>query len=249
MLGATDHRPWPVPARRWVMAQAWHDLLFAHWPVRPDALRPLVPPSLAIDTFGGDAWLGIVPFHMSGVRLRGLPPVPGLAAFAEINVRTYVTAEGKPGIFFLSLDADSPLAVAAARRWYRLPYYRARMAVEARDDRIRYRSRRTDRRAPPAEFGGTYGPTGDPCRARAGSLEHELTERYCLYTLDLHGRLLRGEIHHAPWPLQPAAADIERNTMALAHGIALPTTPPLLHFAGRVDAFFWRLQPAGKSEG
>src|SRR6266704_6531932 len=115
------HRPWPLPVGPWVMAQRWHDLLFAHWPVPAGELQHLIPTPLTIDTFDGQAWLAVVPFRMSGVRLRGTPAVPWLSAFPELNVRTYVKCEGRPGVWFFSLDAGNPLAVAIARAWFHLP--------------------------------------------------------------------------------------------------------------------------------
>src|SRR5919204_5477516 len=125
----TSHRPYPMPAGSWIMAQRWSHLLFAHWPVDIDALRAIVPPSLPLDTFDGAAWLSIVPFYLSHLRPRWLPALPWVSAFPELNVRTYVTLGGKPGIYFFSLDAGSPLAVAGARAIYRLPYFRASMTV------------------------------------------------------------------------------------------------------------------------
>ena len=235
---AVEHRPWPLPARRWVMTQTWSDLLFAHWPVDAAALTGLLPAGLDLDTFGGAAWLGVVPFRMSGVRLRCLPPVPGTHAFPELNVRTYVTADGKPGVWFLGLDAASPLAVRAARLWFRLPYFDARMRCVARGDEVAYDSERTHRGAPAARFEARYAPLGPPYRSVRGTLEHWLTERYCLYAAGRRG-LLRGDIHHAPWPLQPARAGITVNTMAAAAGVALPAEPPLLHFARRLDVLCW----------
>ncbi len=224
------------------MRQTWHDLLFAHWPLDPAALRPWIPPSLTVDCFDGRAWLGVVPFHMSGVTLRGVPSLPGLSAFAELNVRTYVTAGGKPGVLFFSLDAASRLAVEAARLTYHLPYYRARMAVRAEGEGVHYSSRRTDRRGRPAELVARYGPAGPVVGSRPGSLDHFLTERYCLYAPVPDGRLCRAEIHHAPWPLQPGVATIERNTLAAAAGLDQPPDPPLLHFARRLDVVVWPLR-------
>lgn len=243
ILKETAHRPWPLPRGPWVMRMTWEDLLFAHWPVPAAALRPLVPQALELDFFDGSAWLGVVPFQMSGVRLRGLPPVPGTSAFPELNVRTYVTAEGKPGVWFFSLDAASRIAVRAARAWYHLPYFDARMESLRNGDGITYLSRRTHRRAPPAEFIARYRAMGEIYRSTRGSLEHFLTERYCLYagdTTNAEGsRLWRGEIHHAPWPLQPAEAEITRNTMTAPLGLRLPDTPPLLHFARCLNVVAW----------
>ncbi len=244
---ATEHRPWPVPPRPWCIAQSWSDLLFAHWPVHAEVLRPLLPAGLELDTRDGVAWLGVVPFRMHGVRLRGLPPVPTTHAFPELNVRTYVTHRGRPGVWFLSLDAASRVAVRAARAWFRLPYYDARMRCDADGDAIRYASLRTHRGAAPAELRARYAPTGAPWLARAGTLEHWLTERYCLYAAGPRG-LLRGEILHVPWRLQNAEAEIELNTMARAAGIALPRIAPHLLFVRRIDVVCWAPVAASRDE-
>ena len=170
----------PTPlAAPWAMAQVWSDLLFAHWPVPPDALRPLLPPGLALDTFDGDAWVAVVPFRMSGVRLRFSPAVPRLSAFPELNVRTYVTAPGRPGVWFFTLDAANPVAVAIARRWYHLPYYRARMTVAPAPPAgtVAHASVRTHGGAPPVVFRGRYRPVAPPFNAVPGALEQLLVER------------------------------------------------------------------------
>jgi uncharacterized protein len=238
-LDEVAHRPWPPPAGPWLMAQTWEDLLFAHWPVDPGALRGAIPPQIPIDTFDGAAWIAVTPFEVRALRLHGLPPPPLVSRFPELNVRTYATIGGRPGIWFFSLDAGSRLAVAAARRSYRLPYFHARMAIARRGADIAYESRRSDRGAPPATLTARYRPAGALFRARPGSLEHFLTERYCLYALDARERLLRAEIHHVPWPLQPAAADLETNTMTGPLGVELPDAAPLLHFAERLDVVIW----------
>jgi uncharacterized protein YqjF (DUF2071 family) len=240
LLETTAHRPWPLPGSPWIMTQTWHDLLFAHWPVPIARLRPLVPPPLPVDTYEGQAWLGIIPFGMTNVAPRGVPALPVLSAFEELNVRTYVTLDGKPGIFFFSLDASNPLAVRAARWFFHLPYHSASMMRETRDVWIRFRSRRTGS-GPTAELDCQYRPTGPPEAPRSGTLEHFLTERYCLYTLDRRGRPCRLEIHHNPWPLQSADAAFDVNSMAEANGLALPLTPPLLHYAKRQDMIAWAL--------
>jgi uncharacterized protein YqjF (DUF2071 family) len=241
-----DHRPWPLPNTPWRMAQSWCDLLFAHWSLPAAQIEPLLPANLKLDTFDGMAWIGVVPFRMVDVRPRGLPSVPWLSAFPELNVRTYVRSpnpdQPKPGVFFFSLEAANPVAVALARSFFRLPYFYADMTCQPEDDWIHYRSRRIHRGAPPAEFVGRYRPTGEVFSAKAGTLEQWLTERYSLYTNDPQGRLYIGEIHHLPWPLQPAEAEIERNSMAQASGIHLPDQPPLLHFARRLDVAVWPLR-------
>lgn len=240
ILQEIAHRPWPLPVEPWVMAQSWHDLLFAHWPVDAAVLRPLIPPQLQIDTFEGQAWIAVVPFRMTGVRLRGTPAVPWLSAFPELNVRTYVIFGGKPGVWFFSLDAGNSLAVSIARAWFHLPYFRARMTCAVREDWMHYQSERTHRGTPAGSLMGRYRPVGEVFSPTRGTLEHFLTERYCLYTADRHRRIIRGEIHHPPWPLQVAEAEFAVNTMAEAAGIALPTREPLLHFSRRQDVVVWR---------
>ena len=221
------------------MFQSWRDLLFAHWPVPAPSLRRLIPAGLTLQEFEGQAWVGITPFVLAGLRPRAMPAIPGLSRFPEINVRTYVTAGAKPGVFFFSLDAGSTLAVIAARALYSLPYFRARFTVRADRGRIVYSSRRTGRGAPPAEFVAAYHPTAEANVARPGTLTHWLTERYCLYAVDGRGGLHRAEIDHPPWPLQPAEAVIQRNTMTAALGLELPDVAPLVHFAARVDVHVW----------
>lgn len=239
ILDETRHRPWPMPAGPWVMTQTWHDLLFAHWPIDASVLRAHVPSELPIDVYEGQAWIGVIPFHMTNVAPRAVTLPPLVSAFPELNVRTYVTVGGRPGVFFFSLDAASALAVGAARALLGLPYFVASMVVSSEGGTIDYVSRRgrPDRAA--AVFDATYRATGPALPPLPGSLEHFLTERYCLYTVSSSRRVRRLEIHHPPWPLQPAEAEIRANTMAAAAGITLPAVPPLLHFAGRQDMVAW----------
>jgi uncharacterized protein len=241
-LEVTQHRPWPVPQRSWVMGQTWNDLLFAHWRAPADSLRSLLPPGLELDLYEGEAWIGITPFAVDALRARGLPPLPLLSSFLELNTRTYVTAGGKPGIWFFSLDASSRLAVEAARRGYKLPYYRADIRAVWGGGRLEYDSRRRDTRGEPAAFSARYRAIGDALDPDPRSLAHFLTERYCLYTEE-EGRLKRAEIHHRPWALQPAEADIGKNSMP-PKGVKLVDDAPLLHFSARQDVVIWPLQNA-----
>jgi hypothetical protein len=222
-----------------MMGMRWHDLLFMHWPVPVAALRELIPPGLEIDTFEGEAWIGVVPFRMSGVRPRFVPSLPGISAFPELNVRTYVRTGGRPGVWFFSLDAASRLAVRAARVSFHLPYFDAAMSVEARDDSIHYASTRTHRNAPPASLRMRYKPTGNPYASTPGRLDDFLTNRLCLYAADAKGRISRGDIAHAPWPLQAAEAEIEAIAMTGQIGVKLPQNPPILHFAKCLDVLAW----------
>ena len=227
----------------WVMHQRWTNVLFAHWPVRVEALRPLVPASLAIDTFNGDAWVGVIPFRMGNVRPRGIPPLPWVSEFLELNVRTYVRHGERAGVWFFSLDASNPVAVRAARAAVPLPYYDARMTMDtAADGFVHYRSERVHRGVPPARFEGTYRPTGSVRHAVPETLEHFLVERYALFSMTGVG-LVSVEIAHAPWPLHRAEARIDRNTMATAAGVVLEGDPAHLRFSSRVDVRTWLPKP------
>jgi uncharacterized protein YqjF (DUF2071 family) len=239
-LPPDDHRPWPVPVEPWVMAQTWEHLLFAHWPVRAQALERLVPASLPLDTFDGTAWLTVSPFHVTRLRLRGLPAVPGLSDFNEINVRTYVTLEDRPGIFFFSLDADSAPGVLTARLWYQLPYYLADAALDRRGDGFRFTSQRRHPGAPPARFSDGYRPVAPVQPAPRGSLEWWLTERYALYAVETGGRVHRAEIHHAPWPLQRVDVNLGRNTMTAPLDLRLHDPPQLVQYSDGLDVSVWR---------
>jgi uncharacterized protein YqjF (DUF2071 family) len=260
LLRQSQHRPWPLPRQPWILYQEWRDLLFAHWSLDPALLAPLIPPGLELERYEGRAWLGIVPFRMSHVRPRGLPALPWLSYFGELNVRTYVRAtqgEARPGVFFFSLDAANPVAVRLARRFYHLPYFDATIGCQRQPDgRIRYNSRR--RVTPPAfpgEWIGSYGPSGVPYHAPGGTLEHWLVERYCLYSVDPAGRVHRGEIHHLPWPLQAAKAQVSVNRLfaPTVHGMgqgmgqgigqALNRPPELLHFVDRLQVLTWGIAP------
>jgi uncharacterized protein YqjF (DUF2071 family) len=242
----TAHRPWPMPGGPWIMTQTWNDLLFAHWPVDAEQLRALVPASFELDLFNGSAWLGIVPFQMTNVAPRFVPALPWVSAFPELNVRTYVTASDKPGVYFFSLDAGNALAVGAVRTLLNLPYYSAAMTVDASGDTVDYRSRRQSEPGrlrqgygAQAEFVARYRGQGDRSPPLRGTLEHFLTERYCLYAVDHAFHAYRLEIHHPEWALESAEAEISVNTMADAAGIRLPSMAPVLHFAKRQDAVCW----------
>ena len=234
-LETADHRPWPLPARPWVMGQTWDELLFAHWRVSAAAVREHLPDGLDVDEHDGSAWLAVTPFAITGLRARGLLPLPLVSGFLELNVRTYVTRGERAGLWFLSLDASSQLAVEVARRLYRLPYFRAGITLRRRGGWIVYECARHDGRA----FSGSYRPTGAPFRAEPGSLEHFLTERYCLYAAQ-DGRLFRADIHHRPWPLQSAEATVELNTMP-PDWVRLEGEP-ILHYSTRQDVVIWPLE-------
>ena len=234
-VAETEHRPWPLPRDPWVMGQTWEHLLFAHWPVDLASIRAHVPHDLEVEQYDGSAWLGITPFEVTGLRARGILPLPVVSSFRELNVRTYVARDEQAGIWFFSLDASSQLAVEAARRLYRLPYFRAQIKLERRADSFSFDCSRDEGRA----FSTSYRPTGKASPARPGTLAHFLTERYCLYAAD-RGRLYRADIHHRPWQLRPAEASIDLNSMAPDRVDV--AGDPLLHFSARQDVVIWPLR-------
>ena len=231
------------------MAQRWHDLLFAHWRVEPDALQALLPPQLEIELFDGSAWLALVPFAMTDVRARGMPGIRGVSNFLELNVRTYVRQGDMDGVYFFSLEAANRSAVAAARRWFHLPYFNARMQLRQRADWIDYQSQRTHRGAEPAHIALSYRPVGTAAPATPGSLEEWLVERYRLLTERPDGKIISGEIHHRPWMLQHAEVEIHLNTMTDWLGIDLNPTPDHIRFARFQDVYLWRPKLYGDRSG
>lgn len=228
-------RPGTMP----IMHQNWGKLLFMHWPIKAELLRPLIPERLTIDTFEGEAWIAIAPFTMWGVRPVFTPPVPFLSHLHETNVRTYVHLDGVPGVWFFSLDANSSIAVMGARTLFHLPYFNARIELDEDDGVINYALNRTDKPRAELEASWTIGearPESEP-----GSLAFFLTERYCLYAKDSSEQLYRSRIHHAPWPLQNAELNSLRSTMIESHALPTPEGEPLLHYAEALAVEIWPL--------
>lgn len=236
ILQDVSHRQWPLPRDPWVLKQAWNDLLFAHWPTARDRLRELVPGFLELDTFENEAWVSVAPFKLTDLRPRGVPALPWISSFDEINVRTYVVHNGVPGVYFFSLDANSVTAVAGASSLFHLPYFLADIRMESDRGTIFYRSQRSSGEA---SFEAEYAPAGPLFEPQPGTLEFFLTERYCLYAQDSAANAYRVEIHHRPWQLHAAEAQVQINTMTDAAGIRLPARAPLLHYARRQDVLTW----------
>ena len=249
-----------------VMHQRWEHLLFLHWEVPAATIAPLLPPGMEVDLFEGRAYVGLVPFTMTGVRPRGLPSVPGLSSFHETNVRTYVrTPEGVPGVWFFSLDAAGLVASALGRFWFHLPYFYARMSLDAVARpaggwMLRYASSRIYPRSPTASAQICAEVTGPVVPAVPGSLEFFLAERYLLYTLGRTASgaagppaLLRGRVHHSSYPLQEARlVSLDESALAAA-GFERPATAPLVHYARRVVVEIFGLESVkgdtGQSRG
>jgi hypothetical protein len=226
-----------------VMRQVWHHLAFLHWEVAAEDVARLLPPGLEVDLFEGRAYVGLVPFTITGTRPPLLPPLPRLSRFHEVNLRTYVRPRGggagDRGVWFFSLDAASRLAVAGARAVYKLPYFYARMAMAVNGDAVDYSSRRAVRKGIPPLVVCRYRPTGPAAPAAAGTLEHFLIERYLLYAWT-GARLRSARVAHAPYPVQPAAVSDLEETLTAAAGLARPRGAPLAHYARMVDVRIYR---------
>jgi hypothetical protein len=218
----------------------WLDLLFAHWAFEPDLVRRFLPgdPGLEVDLFDDRAWIGVVPFTMTDVSARGVPAIPRFSTFPELNVRTYVTYRGSPGIWFLSLDARSRPTVLGGRSVFHLPYHHADMAARRNGDTVMFRSLRAGG-GPPAAFEATYRATGPVTIPPAASFDRWATQRLRLFAGDRRGRIWRTEIEHAPWPLQPAEATLDARSLFASHGLLQPDVDPILHFAARLDVRGW----------
>jgi uncharacterized protein YqjF (DUF2071 family) len=219
--------------RHWVMSQTWDQLLFAHWPLPAARLAALVAAPLEVDTFDGQAWLGVVAFRLSRIQLRGCPVVSAVSDFAEVNLRTYVRIGGKPGVLFLSLHCPNRLAMALARPWFRLPYRHSRVALDVVSETAHFSSQRQDG----VDFAAVYRPTLAP----VGGLERWLSERYCYYVQTPSAAVYRCDIAHQPWALARAEAHITRNTLGVPFGLAMQGQP-LVHYAAHMDTRIWPIR-------
>ena len=231
------------PDGSFVGRQRWNQLLFAHWKIDPATVQATLPRGLYVDTFAGAAYLGIVPFAMERVRPAWLPALPWVSWFLELNVRTYVhDARGRPGVWFYSLDCNRALAVAIARRFFHLPYFRARMAASLFEGEIHYESQRRDENATASRYAWTPGVTSAP--VAPGSLEFFLVERYLLFAADPAGRIYSGRVHHAPYRVsQPSLAEFSVEPARQA-GFDLEGGPTSVLAALPVDVSIFPLVPA-----
>lgn len=230
---AIRERPPGLP----IMHQTWGKLLFMHWPMQEALLRPLIPDRLTIDTFKGTAWIAITPFGMWDVRPLFSPRLPWLSSFHELNVRTYVHLDGVPGIWFLSLDINSAVAVLAAREFFHLPYLNATIDLKQEAFRIDYRLRRAK---PEAAFEASWTIGDFLPYSHPGSLEFFLTERYCFYCA-YKQKLYRCRVFHPPWPLQEARLQSYASNMIQSHDLPAPKDAPLVHYSEAVKVDIWPL--------
>ncbi|MFC3747960.1 YqjF family protein [Paenibacillus sp. GCM10012306] len=242
ILEHTSHRPFPLPKGPWMMKQGWNKVLFAHWPVSEASVSPFIPPGLELQQWEGRPWISVVPFQMDPLLVRGLPPLPFVHTFLELNIRTYVIKDGKPGVFFLNMDASSLPAVTGARVLTYLPYNYADMTLQSEGHGVRYISKRQTKLGE-AVFNGVYSAAQSvPVHAIPGTLLHWLTERYCLFAVSSKGNLYVGDIHHQPWPLQEAKLQLDQHTSTKALGLAHESEPSFLTYTERLEVLLWPLK-------
>ncbi|GIN70267.1 hypothetical protein J14TS2_07420 [Bacillus sp. J14TS2] len=242
LLNDSNHRPFPFPSKKWIMRQTWRNLLFLHWPVSPEKLRPHIPSSLQIDTFHGSAWLGLILFVIEGIYPLGFSNVSLTPKFPEINVRTYVKYNGKPGIYFMSIDVENWASLKIAKNWYHLPYHPAKLSFRKVEQTFHCHSIRKGNNDPPVSFKGQYIPVSEVYYPKQGTLDHWLTERYCLYSSNNRGNIYCGEIHHRPWPLQKAKIEVDKNTLFTPYQLDLAQGEPIAHFSTGVDSLMWNIK-------
>ncbi len=228
--------------KNWIMSQSWRNLLFIHWPIPPEILRPHIPSTLEIDTYNRSAWLGVVVLVIEGIHPRGLSSISLTPTFPEINVRTYVHYDGKPGVFFLSLDVENWASNTIAKRWYHLPYKKAAVTFRKEGQTFYCKSVRKEKASPPFSFQVKYSPVSEVYFPKEGTLDHWLTERYCLFSSNNGSNIFCGEIQHCPWPLQKAEAEINRNTLLTRYKINSTEIQPISYFSKGVDTLFWNIK-------
>ncbi|KAA9031579.1 YqjF family protein [Niallia endozanthoxylica] len=242
IMGDIGRRPWPLPSKNWIMRQRWRNLLFSHWPIPPEILRRHIPSALEIDTYQGYAYLGVIVFVIEGIHPRGLSSISLTPVFPEVNLRTYVHYQGKPGVFFLSLDVEDWASYTIARRWYRLPYKKASILFQKDGETCICQSVRKGTIDPSISFGVKYEPTSELYFPKEGTLDYWLTERYCLFSTNNGSNIYSGEIHHQPWPLQKAEAEISKNTLFTPFKMEGVEGKPIYHFSKGLDTLFWNIK-------
>ena len=233
----SDHLPFPMPKRPHSLIQEWRNLTFLHWEVNPNLLTPYIPKGLEIDLFEGKAYVGTIPFLMKNVRPRMTFPLPGISTFPEFNIRTYVTKEGKGGVLFLTLEAQSRVTCAYAPKAYGLPYNYAKGRIKVQGQTYSWHTKRKDGTH---GFSGNCSPTGPESVAQPGSLEEFLFERYSLYT-EHRGSLCIAHTQHDPWVFHKGEATILENdlTKSFNLGISDILKPDLIHISKGVKVFTW----------
>ncbi|MFG6147686.1 YqjF family protein [Halobacillus sp. B23F22_1] len=243
IIEQTDHRTFPLPDGHWIMTQRWQHLLFLHFPIKKETVEPYIPEDLSLDTYGGEAWITILPFEVSDMHIRKLPPFPSVNTYLELNVRTYVKCNGVSGLYFFSLDASKVLAVTGARMTT-LPYYYAKMEMQKQDGRFQFSSKRKGKTG--ALLQGIYRPHSAIYYPKDESLEQWLLERYYAWS-SLGSLLVEIGIHHTKWEVQEAQADIQAFNL-IPFPVNEMIKPPLLHYVKSKRVLFWPLKLLKQAE-
>jgi uncharacterized protein YqjF (DUF2071 family) len=222
----------------WLLFMTWRDLLFASWRIPVEALRSKVPPELELDTFDGSAWVTLVPMGVTDMHWRGIPPIPGMEGFRELNLRTYIKRNDRPGIYFLSIECPAAFSDWIARHFFGVPYFEAQIAAFSDGATFHFASERTAKNQPPAALFSTFRPATESFPPAPGSLASFLVERYCLYFVH-GGEVYRGDIHHGEWKLHNAEAELDVNTITKAAGVELAAKPDHTVFVAQTDTLIW----------
>jgi uncharacterized protein YqjF (DUF2071 family) len=216
------------------LEMGWRHLLFENWPVDSGVVTAHLPDRLAVDTHDDSAWLSVVPFTNVNLRPTGFPESIGLP-LPELNLRTYVTCDGEPGVYFFNLDAQGVLSVIGARLFQHLPYYYARTSLNWADGRVQFKSRRLHPGERPAHYEASYWPTGEPFASTDDPLAQFLVERYRFYTQAQDGSIRYADVDHEPWTLYPAEREVDTNELFTANGFAEPDSEPVSYYSPGVD--------------
>lgn len=241
-----DHRPFPLPSSPWLLSQVWEDLLFMHYPMDPNVLRDYVPRELELDVFQNKAWITIIPFRVTKMKGRGIPSLPLLKEYLEINVRTYVKYKGIPGIYFFSLDANHPLFVIGIKTAIGLPFKHAHIVFNQMENSFRFKHHRQSDKHATEKIELTYKPGEVLFETLPGTLDYWLLERYCMYSY-LGKYLIRGDIHHDKWKVSKATATTSINTMlSFLSPDNCPKIPSFLHYSKRRRVFCYPPKRVGE---
>ncbi|MBA2175100.1 DUF2071 domain-containing protein [Halobacillus locisalis] len=233
-----------MKTKSWIMHQTWEELVFMHWPVSVDLLRPHIPETFEIDTYDGTAWIAIVPFRMNDIRFRGMPSVPLGNQLLELNVRTYVSYNGEPGVYFVTLDANHPLGIFLARTVFGLPYVHANMRMDQTDEIFHFTSRRTHSGYAPAHFHASFKTISPPVPSQPGSLLYWLTERYALWVIR-GSSIYKGPIYHRNWSLQKAESEVYINQLTDFLPASVFESKPMTYYSKSLDTYIFPFEKKG----
>jgi len=230
LLQHSDHRPFPLPDRQWLLYQEWKQVLFVHVPVPVQVVQELLPSSLVPDLFGRSAWLSFVVFTVTNSRLRLVPFFPVCPTFQELNLRTYVTYKGKPGIYFIDIRSNNPAAIMLLRTFTSLHY--RNVSIEAENGYYSVDVHNQSNNHFTIRYHNEWMVT------RRSQIEEWLTERYCCYTID-GNRLFSYDIHHMPWKLSRATIEKAEGRYKLGQWQLTERDFSIVHYVVQQQVLIW----------